>query len=187
MADLETLLADTRYWAEVAAPSTPASGSAVTYTKTDGKLYLKNDAGTEYDLTIGGSAWTAFTPTWTTSGSAPSLGNGTVVGRWQLVGLKAYAIHIEFTAGSTTTFGTGTWSFALPAGLTAASTNRQILSCVIIDAGTANFLAQGKINASDTKVSEIRAGSTAAVVTNTHPHTWANTDVLTLSGVIEVQ
>lgn len=36
---------------EQAAPATPASGSAAIYAKTDGKVYLKNDAGTEYDLT----------------------------------------------------------------------------------------------------------------------------------------
>lgn len=41
---------------EVAAPSTPATGYGALYPKTDGKLYWKNDAGTEYDLTGGGGA-----------------------------------------------------------------------------------------------------------------------------------
>lgn len=36
---------------EIAAPSTPASGEAALYVKGDGHIYLKNDAGTEYDLT----------------------------------------------------------------------------------------------------------------------------------------
>lgn len=36
---------------EIAAPGTPASGDGVLYEKTDGLLYFKNDAGTEYDLT----------------------------------------------------------------------------------------------------------------------------------------
>ena len=53
MANIETLAADTRYFAEVAAPSTPASGQAVVYVKSDGKIYLKNDGGTETDLTLG--------------------------------------------------------------------------------------------------------------------------------------
>lgn len=44
---------DTLYLSEQAAPSTPASGSAVIYAKTDGKVYSKDDAGTEYDLTAG--------------------------------------------------------------------------------------------------------------------------------------
>ena len=36
------------------APSTPSSGEGVFYEKNDGKIYFKNDAGTEYDLTSGG-------------------------------------------------------------------------------------------------------------------------------------
>lgn len=51
MANIETLAAATRYYEEAAAPSTPSSGQGVTYFKTDGKYYAKNDAGTEYDLT----------------------------------------------------------------------------------------------------------------------------------------
>lgn len=39
---------------EIAAPSTPATGKVVVYPKTDGKLYLKDDAGTETDLTASG-------------------------------------------------------------------------------------------------------------------------------------
>lgn len=34
-------------------PATPPSGFGVVYAKTDGKLYFKNDAGTETDLTAG--------------------------------------------------------------------------------------------------------------------------------------
>jgi len=36
---------------EMAAPSTPASGKVAVYAKSDGKLYIKDDAGTESDLT----------------------------------------------------------------------------------------------------------------------------------------
>lgn len=39
---------------ELAAPATPASGQGVLYEKSDGKLYFKNDDGTENDLTSGG-------------------------------------------------------------------------------------------------------------------------------------
>ena len=48
---------------EQSAPGTPASGYGRTYPKSDGKIYFKNDAGTEYDLT-----GTAFTY-WEESGS----------------------------------------------------------------------------------------------------------------------
>ncbi len=46
---------------EASAPSTPASGYFQIYAKTDGKLYTKNDAGTEVCLTDLGSS-TAFEP-----------------------------------------------------------------------------------------------------------------------------
>lgn len=41
---------------EAAAPDTPASGYGKLYAKTDGKVYFKNDAGTETDLTASGGA-----------------------------------------------------------------------------------------------------------------------------------
>lgn len=41
---------------EVAAPGTPAAGEFVVYVKTDGKIYGKNDAGTEHDLTASGGS-----------------------------------------------------------------------------------------------------------------------------------
>ena len=41
---------------EIAAPSTPATGKVAVYTKTDGKLYIKDDAGTETDCTGSGGS-----------------------------------------------------------------------------------------------------------------------------------
>lgn len=40
--------------AEIAAPAAPATGFGRVYFKTDGKVYAKNDGGTEYDLTASG-------------------------------------------------------------------------------------------------------------------------------------
>lgn len=45
-------------FAEMAAPGTPTAGNVYIYPKSDGKLYSKDDAGTEYDLTSGGGATT---------------------------------------------------------------------------------------------------------------------------------
>jgi len=46
---------------EMAAPTTPTSGSLLTYAKADGKLYCKNDAGAEFDLTAGAGGGEANT------------------------------------------------------------------------------------------------------------------------------
>lgn len=56
MADIETIELDGLNFAEVAAPSTPSAASVIVYAKSDGKLYIKDDAGTETDLTAGGAA-----------------------------------------------------------------------------------------------------------------------------------
>lgn len=48
---------------EIAAPSTPSTGKVAVYAKTDGKLYIKDDAGTETDLTSGGGSSLPVTDT----------------------------------------------------------------------------------------------------------------------------
>lgn len=47
---------------EIAAPSTPASGKVVIYPKSDGKLYIKDDAGTETDLSSSGGSGSPSVP-----------------------------------------------------------------------------------------------------------------------------
>lgn len=48
--------------AEISAPGTPDAGFGRIYPKTDGKLYFKNDAGTESDLTgAGGGGGVTYT------------------------------------------------------------------------------------------------------------------------------
>jgi len=55
----------------------------------------------------------AYTPTWTASGSAPAIGNGTLTGRYSRQGSSITAT-INLTLGSTSTLGTGDWRFGLP-------------------------------------------------------------------------
>lgn len=63
MADIETLVADTRFYADLAsAPATPAASTGVTFA-SNSKIYYKNDAGTESDLTqAGGGSVETGTP-----------------------------------------------------------------------------------------------------------------------------
>lgn len=60
------------------------------------------------------NAWTSYTPTWTAGTTNPSLGNGTLIGRFQRVD-RTINLQINLVAGSTTTYGSGVFSFALPA------------------------------------------------------------------------
>jgi hypothetical protein len=60
------------------------------------------------------AAWTSFTPTWTAATTNPTLGAGTLVGRYMKIG-RTVQYHINLTTASDTTYGAGGYSFALPA------------------------------------------------------------------------
>lgn len=58
-------------------------------------------------------AWTPYTPVWTSSGTAPATVNGSLVGFYAKVG-RLVTAKIAMYSGSSTTFGTGYYSFSLP-------------------------------------------------------------------------
>ena len=72
------------------------------------------------------AAFTAYTPVWTASGTAPVLSNGTLTGKWAQFG-KLIVGEAILTIGSTTTVGTGTYSISLPA--TSSSTSDYYKGC----------------------------------------------------------
>lgn len=69
-----------------------------------------NFGGSTLDTYTSNGTWS---PAWTSSGTAPVLGNGTLTGKYTVVGNLVF-ITIFFNAGSTTTFGTGAFRFDLP-------------------------------------------------------------------------
>lgn len=114
---------------------------------------------------IHNTAWTAFTATWTSSGAAPTLGNGTAQGYYKKIGRT---VHFRFriVIGTTSGAGSGTYTFGgLP---TPASGNGQPLTgmsgLVIGSGGTFPLGTQQSTTTSFTA----RAGS-GAVVTEAAP------------------
>lgn len=83
-------------------------------TATDARIDTKIAANTAA-LAALDAAWTAYTPAWTSTGTAPALGNGTLTGSYRKVGSKTVFYKIRLTPGSTTTFGTGSYLLSLPA------------------------------------------------------------------------
>lgn len=88
-------------------------------------------------------AWVSYTPSWTASTTNPTLGNGTVVGRYALAG-KVCHVTIRLIPGSTTTFGTGTYLFGVP--FTAASANVEYMGVARLTAGS-TFIGQVDLGA----------------------------------------
>ena len=72
----------------------------------------KTELYNQIDGVVGG-VWTAYTPTWSNSGTTqPAIGNGTVTGSYVVVGKT---VHFEaiLVAGTTTTFGDAAGFFAI--------------------------------------------------------------------------
>ena len=103
-------------------------------TLANGSDYVMNDAGSAILLRRNGaSGWTevarsggsvgapaSFAPSWgASSGSTPTLGNGTLTGRYLQIG-KLVTAWIDLVFGSTTNGETGIWTFSLPVTATSA-------------------------------------------------------------------
>ena len=112
--------------------------------------------------------------TWTAGVTNPVLGNGTLSGSYDLVaGLCTYSV--SFTAGSTTTFGTGDWSFSAPF----AAIGANVGSVWVLDSGTAYYVGICIINSGS---STIQCYTNAASgYRSTVPMTWATGDQLQLT------
>ena len=124
--------------------------------------------------------YTAYTPSWTAAGTAPSLGNGTLSGRYLLVG-KLCHVQIFFQAGSTTTFGTGEWRFSLPFASNELNGNASgfCASGYIEDLGVQGYqmLAARKAGGAS---SFAMFTAVNARVENTAPFTWGTNDFINL-------
>lgn len=148
----------------------------------DGVLHQKDSAGAVTEPGTG--VWTSFTPTIVASGGGFVLGDGSLAGRYKFLGNKAYAIEIHYSRGAGTTNGTGTYTFALPAGLTAGAL-AQALAGLVLDNGTRWYVAGGYVAAGATTI-QVRVADSGTLLGATTPFTFATGDSVILSGVIEV-
>lgn len=69
------------------------------------KISLINDVQNE--------AYTTYVPTWLATSVNPAINNGSITGKYFRMGNNVTA-KFEIIPGSTTSFGTGTYSFGLP-------------------------------------------------------------------------
>jgi hypothetical protein len=137
-------------------------------------------------ITAAPGVWANYVPVWSSSGTAPAIGNGTISGRWVQIGKTVY-VKISLLFGTTTTFGTGGYSLSLPA---AAST-----SVGSVGAGYLNDVSAGGgghyngiavVRTVAPTVALILESSSHAQVSAVGPITWANTDAWTFSLTYEV-
>jgi hypothetical protein len=137
---------------------------------------------------IDNTAWTSYTPVWTSSGTAPVIGNGTITGQYKLIG-KTCFVRGNVAMGSSTTFGSGEWYISMP--FTASNADAILMTATLLDNGSAWYNATmagaraGFNYKAPMQYVNITNG-TASDVNATQPFTWANTDRFLWNGSFEI-
>ena len=133
--------------------------------------FLKADSSTATGLVWDNSAWTSYTP----SIGNGSVGNGTLVGYYKLIGKTAH-FRVQFSLGSTSTI-SGDFAVGTPfTGVNAAAS----ANAIYLDASTQfwynGFYYEGYP----------RYQQTFGTLSATTPFTWATSDVIWIYGTYEV-
>jgi len=155
---------------------------------TQAKIATDAIDNTRLDTTAGqpGGAWADWTPTVSLTGGATTYAKYTQIGK---------TVHFRFKYTLTGALG-GTPTITLPTTLNTDYTDSVdgVLAVVqLVDTGTANYTGFLRVVDDTAKTVSIRAMNAAGtyVATNasslsaTVPHTWANTDVIQISGTYE--
>lgn len=146
----------------------PAAAPVVNFTMNENGLFT----GTKF-INV-----TTYTPTWTATTTNPVIGNGTLTGYYARFNDLIFYI-ISMTAGTTTTFGTGTWEFAAP--VAAATPPRfYVGSAQVLDSGVADYIGISRLDQTTTKIRGIMSSGNS--LGPAIPHAWGNTDMCLLSG-----
>lgn len=127
---------------------------------------------------INANPWTPYTPSWTSSGTAPSLGNGTLIGSYNIIGQTVVGAA-RLIMGSTTTFGTGNYFISTPFTLFFPS----FVNGMAYDSSAGQLYIVGGQFDTGTRWSFIDTAKPGVVVSNTTPFTWAQSDELRLNFV----
>lgn len=163
------------------------------------KLDVNGSANVQSGLTVSGSlnlnssdissAWTTYTPTWSTDGATqPSLGDGTITGVYKVIG-KTVFVRVRLVFGTTTTAGTGTFYFSLP--VNAAAGWGVQMPASILDNGNAWYQAtvNGEYGGLTDRVALIGQSAGGANssqgVTGVFPIGFGNTDSIQFNGSYE--
>lgn len=118
------------------------------------------------------STWTVA---WTGTSSNPSIGSGTLTGRYIKIGSVVHA-WVHMIIASDTTFGSGTYGWSLPYA-SAASPGRTTGSVWCLDSGTGYFMGSCQMRDSS---SEMYCYTTTSLFGPTSPFTWADGDQLVI-------
>jgi len=134
--------------------------------------------------------WQSYTPTWTAATTNPSIGNGTLTGRYVVIG-KLCTYVLGLVTSTTTTYGSGDWAFSLPINAVNTAGINFYGVAHIRKAGTANYerIAQIAPYLSTSVINlfiDPTQGSNSTKISATVPFTWGNGDSIGFEITYEV-
>ncbi len=152
-------------------PATWTAGEVVAASKMNSQI---RDVATGIQ-----ASWGTYTPTWGGT-SNPAIGNGVLSGRYMRVG-KTITANITIVMGSTTTYGSGTWTLSLPVASVFTTTTYVNLGSVSMRDTSASANSTGVAILANQTTAQMVVGSSNAFVSTTAPWTWANGDTLSVT------
>jgi hypothetical protein len=162
-------------------PASPYDGQVIYETDTDATKVWNGSAwvGATNAASLNGvGEWTDYTPTWTATTTNPTIGNGTIVGRYTQIN-KLVVVQFNIVFGSTTNKGSGQYKISIP--VTAATTLSPyavVGSGYLLDASAASVWTTAIIvpNSGTTTVGIKITGTSYGDVSDTNPFTFTNGD-----------
>ena len=146
-----------------------------TSANTSKKISLEN-------LTGGLGEWVTYTPTWTSNIGTPSLGNGTITGKYFRLG-KMVIINVSLNFGSTTSVaGTDTWYISLP--IQSAGLGNGVW--VAFESGVKFYTGILQVSPGETTIVGFYASDGQGYLSETRPHTWKANDHLRFTAIYQV-
>lgn len=125
---------------------------------------------------------TAYSPGWTAATTNPTIGNGTIVGKYFAVEEWCW-VSIQIVAGSTTSGGSGSYNVSLPVSAATLS-GEQDLPVVLYNTGVARYLAVGIIASGGSSMLTNLTGVAAGFWTQSSPFTFAASgNMMSVSGI----
>ena len=152
----------------------------------DRVLFWDESAGALKWLTVDGivgtdlGKWQSYTVSWTAESTNPAIGNGTLAGRYNVIG-KLCTYVLGLVMGSTTNYGSGNWAFSLPINAVNTAGINFYGVAHLRKVGTANYERIAEIVPTNS-VSVINMftdptqGSNSTKISATVPFTWGEGD-----------
>lgn len=118
----------------------------------------------------------SYTPVWASSGTQPAIGNGTLTGTYQIRDHEMMC-EVEQVNGSTTTYGTGAYTWSMPFTLA----TYYPMPCYALDSGTAHYTGTA-FDFSTNNLINVATSGGGTTWGQTVPITWANGDKMSIRG-----